>query len=160
MSYRLIEENLVRQNKAMILLSILLEEEFSRLQQGAPQLVSQIELSIQELMRQIAAERYSLRRLVGGVRQGAMKVKELFEDMAEDMRASFDQMLQVMDRSEQKCAVQASKNNALAMALFDQSKKLLNFMHNQIKPKNTEAYAATGRFARARVDARILTGRL
>ncbi|MEF2231361.1 MAG: flagellar export chaperone FlgN [Pseudodesulfovibrio sp.] len=160
MSYRLIEENLVRQNKAMILLSVLLEEEFSRLKQGAPQQVSLIELSIQELMRQIAAERYSLRRLVGAAQQGAQKVRELFASMEEGARSSFEQMLAVMDKSEQRCAVQASKNNALAMALFDQSKKLLNFMHNQIKPKNTDAYAATGRFARARSDARILTGRL
>ena len=34
---RLIEENLVRQNKAMMLLYVLLEEEFSRLNQGNPQ---------------------------------------------------------------------------------------------------------------------------
>ena len=160
MGYRLIEENLVRQNKAMILLSVLLEEEFSRLQQGAPQLVSQIELAIQELMRQIAAERYSLRRHVGAVQPGAQRVSELYGDMDEETRTNFGQMLQVMDKSEQKCAVQASKNNMLAMALFDQSKQLLTFMHNQIKPKNTGAYAATGRFARASSSARILTGRL
>ena len=160
MGYRLIEENLVRQNKAMILLSVLLEEEFSRLQQGAPQLVSQIELTIQELMRQIAAERYSLRRQVGVAQPGAQRVAELYADMDEETQASFMQMLEVMDKSEQKCAMQASKNNMLAMALFDQSKQLLSFMHNQIKPKNTESYAATGRFARARTDARILTGRL
>ena len=46
------------------------------------------------------------------------------------------------------------------MALFDQSKNLLDYMHNQIKPKNTDAYAASGRFAKAPNSARLLTGRL
>ncbi len=63
--FRVIEENLVRQNKALMLLSLLLEEEFSRLMKSNPQSVSQIELSIQELMRQIVVERASLRRNIG-----------------------------------------------------------------------------------------------
>jgi len=70
---QLIEENLVRQNKALMLLFILLEEEFSRLMQSNPQSVSQIELSIQELMRQIAVERASLRRKVQQVSPAALR---------------------------------------------------------------------------------------
>lgn len=160
MSFRMIEENLVRQNKAMMLLFVLLEEEFSRLTQGKPQLVSQIELSIQELMRQIAAERLSLRRSVGQALAGAERVSHLFASMDGKTRRNFERLLLVMDQTEQKCAVQAAKNSELAMALFDQSNTLLTFMHNQIKPKNTNAYAATGRFAKAPSDARILHGRL
>jgi len=160
MSLQLVEENLVRQNKAMVLLSVLLEEEFSRLQQGAPQQVSLIELSIQELMRQIAAERFSLRRHVGSVSPGAERVAHLFASIPGEERTTLERLLGMLDQTEQKCAVQASKNGALARALFDQSKKLLTFMHDQVKPKNTTAYAASGRFARARSDARILTGRL
>jgi lysophospholipase L1-like esterase len=157
---RLIEENLVRQNKAMMLLFILLEEEFSRLGQGNPQGVSQVELSIQELMRQVAAERHSLRSMVATLVPGALRVRELYPTLDQDMRDAFDKMIAMLDATEQKCARQAAKNNAMAVALFEQSKKLLTFMHNQIKPKNNGAYAASGRFARAPSAARLLTGRL
>ena len=158
--FRLIEENLVRQNKAMMLLSILLGEEFSRLTQSNPQGVSQLELSIQELMRQIAAERASLRRKVGAVMDGAGRIRDLFPLMEDDMRGRFEDMLKLLDDTEQKCAVQAAKNGELAMALFDQSQKLLSFMHDQIKPKNTVAYGSSGKFAQAPSQARLLTGRL
>jgi len=158
--FRLIEENLVRQNKAFILLSALLEEEFSRLKQSEPQAVSQIELSIQELMRQIAMERVSLRRMVGQTAEGAKRVRDLFLIMDDEVRGTFEQLLEMLDGTEQKCAVQASKNNLMTKALFEQSKKLLEFMHNQIKPKNTSSYSASGRFAKAASSARLLSGRL
>jgi len=158
--FRLIEENLVRQNKAMMLLKLLMEEEFSRLTKGNPQSVSQIELSIQELMRQIAGERTSLRRMVAALAPGAQRVRDLFLMMDEETQGNFEKLLSLMDESEQSCAMQAGKNNELAMALFDQSKKLLTFMHDQIKPKNTNAYAASGRYAKAPNSARLLSGRM
>lgn len=157
---QLIEENLVRQNKALMLLFILLEEEFSRLMQSNPQSVSQIELSIQELMRQIAVERASLRRKVQQVSPGSDRVGELLESMDQSRREAFEGLLTLLDDTQQKCAVQAAKNHQMAMALFDQSKGLLDFMHNQVKPKNTMSYAATGQYAKVSSSARILTGRL
>ncbi|BCS86813.1 flagellar export chaperone FlgN [Pseudodesulfovibrio sediminis] len=157
---RLIEENLVRQNKAVMLLSILLEEEFSRLMNLKPQSVSQIELSIQELMRQIAAERVSLRTMVGQMSAGSLRLAEIYPLLEPDVVEALKGLVIMMDDTEQKCAMQAAKNNEMATALFDQSKGLLNYMHNQIKPKNTNAYGRTGRFAKAPSDARLLTGRL
>ncbi|EGB13274.1 FlgN family protein [Pseudodesulfovibrio mercurii] len=157
---RLIEENLVRQNKAMLLMFFLLEEEFSRLTQLKPQSVSQVELSIQELMRQVAAERVSLRRLVARVEPSAKRVRELMPVISEEEGAALTELLARLDGTEQRCGVQAAKNQQMAMALFDQSKGLLNFMHNQIKPKSTTAYARTGRFAKGINDARLLSGRL
>lgn len=158
--FRLIEENLVRQTKAMLLLEVLMGEEYSRLMNAKPQSVSQIELSIQELMRQIAVERTSLRRMVAAQAPGAERVRDLFLMMDDEKRGEFEKLLQLLDDIEQKCGVQAGKNHQMAMALFDQSKSLLNFMHDQIKPKNTTAYAASGRYAKAASSARLLTGRL
>ncbi|MCJ2163184.1 MULTISPECIES: flagellar protein FlgN [unclassified Pseudodesulfovibrio] len=157
---RLIEENLVRQNKAMMLMSYLLEEEFSRLTNLKPQSVSQIELSIQELMRQIAAERISLRNLVAKVDPVAKRVKELLPGLGDAEGESLQALLKMLDDTEQKCGVQAAKNQQMAMALFDQSKGLLNFMHDQIKPKSTTAYGRSGRFAKGANSARLLSGRL
>ncbi len=158
--FRVIEENLVRQNKALMLLSLLLEEEFSRLMKSNPQSVSQIELSIQELMRQIVVERASLRRNIGEAVPGAARVSELYPSLNDEMKSNFQKLLSLMDETEQKCGIQAAKNNEMALALFDQSKNLLDFMHDQIKPKNTTAYGASGRFAKAPSNARLLTGRL
>ncbi|MGE4423195.1 MAG: flagellar protein FlgN [Pseudodesulfovibrio sp.] len=157
---RLIEENLVRQNKAMLLMYFLLEEEFSRLTQLKPQSVSQVELSIQELMRQVAAERVSLRRMLVHVEPSAQRVRDILPVLDEEQVQSITELLTRLDETEQKCGVQAAKNQQMAMALFDQSKGLLNFMHNQIKPKSTTAYARTGRFAKGVNDARLLNGRL
>ncbi|WFS63795.1 flagellar export chaperone FlgN [Pseudodesulfovibrio thermohalotolerans] len=157
---RLIEENLVRQNKAMLLMLLLLEEEFSRLTQLKPQSVSQVELSIQELMRQIVAERSSLRRMVIAVEPSAKRVRDLFPGLDREKGDSLRELLARLDAAEQKCGVQAAKNQQMAMALFDQSKGLLNFMHNQIKPKSTTAYGRSGRFAKGINDARLLSGRL
>ncbi|NDV17837.1 flagellar protein FlgN [Pseudodesulfovibrio sp. JC047] len=160
MKLRLVEENLVRQNKATMLLLLLLEEEFSRLGQLKPQSVSQIELSIQELMRQIVVERYSLRGLVGDSAPSAQKVADLYPLMDESMAENCRGLVKRLDETEQKCAKQAAKNNEMALALFDQSKGLLDFMHDQIKPKNTTAYSRFGRFAQAPSDARLLSGRM
>jgi hypothetical protein len=157
---RLIEENLVRQNKAMLLMFLLLEEEFSRLTQLKPQSVSRVELSIQELMRQVAAERLSLRRMIAQVVPGAQRVREIMPALEEDRADAIGKLLKRLDEAEQKCGVQASKNQQLAMALFDQSKGLLDFMHNQIKPKSTTTYGRTARYAQGVNDARLLSGRL
>jgi len=157
---RLIEENLVRQNKAMMLLLILLEEEFSRLMSLKPQSVSQIELSIQELMRQMAAERMALRKKIQAMNPEALQISDIYPQLNEETVERFSGMLAILDDTEQKCAMQAGKNGEMAMALFDQSKNLLDFMHNQIKPKNTMAYGRSGRFAQASTNARLLTGRL
>ena len=157
---RLIEENLVRQNKAMLLMFLLLEEEFSRLTQLKPQSVSRVELSIQELMRQVAAERASLRRMVAKVEPSAQRVRDILPGLDKEQAESLNQLLERLDQAEQNCGVQASKNQQMAMALFDQSKGLLDFMHNQIKPKSTTTYGRTARYAKGINDARLLSGRL
>jgi hypothetical protein len=157
---RLIEENLVRQNKAMLLMYFLLEEEFSRLTNLKPQSVSQVELSIQELMRQVAAERLSLRRMVARTEPSAQRVRDILPGLDKEEAENIRELLARLDETEQKCGIQAAKNQQLAMALFDQSKGLLDFMHNQIKPKSTTTYGRTARFAKGINDARLLSGRL
>lgn len=158
---RLIEENLVRQNKGMLLLKTLLEEEFSRLMNRDPRGASRIELSIQELLRQLSHERLSLKRLVAGVNPEASRVRDLFDSMEEELRKIMQELLALLDETEQACAVQASKNHELAEALREQSQSLLDFMHREIQPKNEGAYSAKGRFApKDSGHANILRGRL
>ena len=158
--FRYIEENLVRQNKAMVLLQVLFQEEFSRLLKSDAVGVSRLELSIQELIRQLASERGYLRSLVQDIEPGARRVSELYGVMDQEKADTFAELVQVLDKTEQGCATQAAKNHELAMALHDQSKALLNFLHNEIRPKHQDSYSAKGRFANPSSQASLLRGRL
>lgn len=154
-----IQESLTRQQKGMLLLHTLLTEEFSLLMDRQPKEVSRMELSIQELMRQLAVERLSLKAEVKRIDPDAERLTQL--DMAKDDRDKVDQLLSELDEMEQQSAVQAAKNQNLAMGLFDQSKELLQFLHKEIQPKNRDTYSAKGRFADVgETQPSILRGRL
>lgn len=160
MDIHYIEENLVRQNKAMLLLSALLMEEFSRLTARNAQGVSQIEISIQELLRQMVSERQSLRSMVGQLVPGAQRVAELEGHVDQERFDLMQELIARLDETQQECGRQANKNHSLAVALHDQSRQLLEFMHNEIQPKTKDAYSARGRYVPPTQHGNILRGRL
>ena len=155
-----VTDSLNRQHKALLLLKTLLEEEFSRLTDLEPQTVSSIELSVQELLRQLGRERMLVRGLVGDIQPGAQRVRELADVVDEDRMARMQDLLAEMDDMEQACARQAAKNQALVLGLYDQSTGLLQVLHDAVQPKSKAAYAKTGRFAQVRPEASLIRGRL
>lgn len=158
---RQLKENLSRQEKAMLLLHLLLQEEYSRLKDRDSRGVSPLELSIQELMRQIMRERESLLRMVGKLSGGkASRMRQLVPLLAEEPAAEITAMLKRLDDEEQRCARQAARNRQLALALFEQSSKLLNFMHSKLKPVRVEGYSARGRYASRPGETRLVRGTL
>ena len=155
-----IQENLTRQIHALELLSSLLEEEFADLRGRKPQDVSILEISIQELMRQIALERQSLRGLIQAAYPGKVRVFEVMEALSGEAAASLGAQLQDMDRMEQICAIQADKNRQLAMGLYDQSLNLLKRLHQSIEPGKSDMYSRRGRFAKSQQpQASVFRGR-
>ncbi|HWR04754.1 MAG TPA: flagellar export chaperone FlgN [Humidesulfovibrio sp.] len=144
-----IQENLTRQIRALELLSSLLEEEFADLRDRKPQDVSILELSIQELMRQIAGERKSLRSLIETTYPGKQRVSEVAQSLAPEVAQALSGQLAVLDRAEQTCAIQADMNRQLAMGLYDQSLNLLKQLHQAIEPGKSDMYSRRGRFARS-----------
>lgn len=145
----LIQENLSRQLKGLSLLKALLEEEFSRLMKHDALGITPIELSVQELMRQLAAERISLKAMVKTIDPDAERIRDIVEGMGDGLRTEVEALLQGIDRAEQDCGMQAHKNQQMVLALYDQSTKLLNYMHKQISPQeNKGAYSARGRYAK------------
>ena len=78
-----IRENLARQEKAMGLLAGLLQEEFSLLREGKPQDVTGLEMSIQELIRQIAEERAQLKATVLAWKGEAVRLNVLVAELPE-----------------------------------------------------------------------------
>lgn len=144
-----IQENLTRQIRALELLSSLLEEEFADLRDRKPQDVSILELSIQELMRQVAVERRSLRGLIQAKYPGKQRVSEVAQGLEPGVAQSLSEQLAILDRAEQTCAIQADMNRQLAMGLYDQSLKLLKQLHQAIEPGKSDTYSRRGRFARS-----------
>ncbi|MFV0347203.1 MAG: flagellar protein FlgN [Halodesulfovibrio sp.] len=147
--------NLVRQFKGMQVLELLIEEEFAQLRNNKPQEITATEFAIHELMRQLAVERLELRKMLGGKR-----LSEVMPLLSEDQQTVLNALLGELDALEQRCARQASVNAKLALALHDQSQTLLDYIQEQIKPKNQNTYGKKGRYAQTRPEATLIQGRL
>ncbi len=154
-----IHANMHRQNQALALLFSLLEEEFSLLRERRAPEISRIEFSIQELLRQIAAERSALRALVAAAKPGARRLVELFTGLPVEDATALSTALRQADKAEQACAVQAEKNTIMAQALADQSRSLLEYLHKEIQPKSAATYSGRGRYSTHRPEASILRRR-
>lgn len=151
-------ENLTRQYQALKVLQFLQEEEFSHLKEFRPQSVGVQEFSIQELMRQIMAERKGVRAMMQAINPSVRRLTELAELFGEDWKAVED-LLDRIDKLEQVCAKQAEKSYALALALYDQSSSYVNFFKQQFTPKKS-AYGRNGVFATTKPAPAILRGAL
>ncbi|MBU1042713.1 MAG: flagellar export chaperone FlgN [Proteobacteria bacterium] len=158
---QLIQANLSRQIRALELLSSLLEEEFAALMDRRPQDVSVLELSLQDLMRQLVAERYQLRRFISVDYPGLERLRDIMAKLPVEMAAKLSADLAEMDKAEQLCAMQADKNRQLALGLFDQSMQLLTHLHSAIQPKRGDAYGKRGRYTKPpQANASFFSGRL
>jgi hypothetical protein len=158
---QLIQANMSRQIHALELLSSLLEEEFAALMGRQPQEVSVLELAVQDLMRQLVAERMQLRRFIAAGYPGLERLRDVLGKLPAEDAAQLSSDLADMDRSEQLCAMQADKNRQLALGLFDQSMQLLTHLHKAIQPERSDVYGKRGRFAKApQGQASFFSGRL
>ncbi|OGR34451.1 MAG: hypothetical protein A2051_00840 [Desulfovibrionales bacterium GWA2_65_9] len=158
---QLIQANLSRQVCALELLSSLLEEEFAALMGRQPQDVSVLELSVQDLMRQLVVERMQLRRFIGAGYPGLERMRDVMAKLPAETAAKLSADLANMDRSEQLCAMQADKNRQLALGLFDQSMQLLTHLHQAIQPSKGDVYGKRGRFTKPpQGQASFFSGRL
>lgn len=153
--FDIISGNLVRQTKGMELLSTLLEEEFSLLQARDSDAVMGMELSVHELLRQLAAERHDVRRLLDGG-----KVLDYAAMLPATQGDFLRALMQRLDDFEQRCARQASFNTDLSLALLDQSQELLDYLHKRLVPPKPVNYGRRGGMAAPRSEAAILRGRL
>lgn len=156
---RLIEENLSRQAQALACLLGLLQEEFALLGEGRAQDVTQLELCIQELMRQIMAERLSLRRFIRLVDPNSSRLSHISDFLRPEARERCAALAARLDATEQRCAIQAEQNRLLALALHEQSTALLGFLHQSVAAPPVNTYGAQGRMTHQAMEPRILRGR-
>lgn len=151
-------ENLSRQVKAADLLRMLLEEEFAHLKGLSPQQVAGVEFSIQELLRQLAAERMSIRTAYRTLSPEAKRLTDVLPHFPKEERETALALFKTLDRLEQKCAKQAENNYKMALGLYDQNRSYLDFIQKKITPKKN-VYSANGRFGAAASNPAFLRGR-
>ncbi|WP_027185734.1 flagellar export chaperone FlgN [Desulfovibrio inopinatus] len=151
-------QNITRQSKALQTLFTLQQEEFAHLKELNPEAVSRTELSIQELMRQIAAERSEISLLIKKCDPSAKRVRDLLPSFTQEQRDEVEKSFALLEKVEQQCAKQAEKNHRLALGLFNQSQSYMSFLQKQLIPKK-ETYSKNGRFQDADTGPRVLRGR-
>ncbi len=160
---RNIIESLSRQEKGFALLRELLQEEYELLRKRKPQDISVLELSIHELMAQLMAERKGLIKILGGKKLSKyvawLKTKNLPEGKNNPVTI-IETILASLTRLEQRCARQGEANTQLAFALMDQSKELLDFLHDQIAPKQQGSYSKKGTYQQPVQRSSLLKGSL
>ncbi len=146
---------LYRQKQAMKLLVHLLEEEYEYLRKRQTDEVVALEMSIHELIRQMAQEKTDMKAMLDGgkvlVYAGLLPkedgdyVRELFAEI---------------DKNEQKAARIASRNAQLSLAFLDQSQRLMQELHSQIIPNTSITYGRRGNMGSHRPQAALISGRL
>lgn len=154
--YTIIIGSLDRQAKGLHLLNQLLDEEFSLLMNRQTDAIMSLEFSIHELVRQLANEKLLVRRMLGGG-----KILDYAEMQAEENRKiEVRNLWQEIDNFEQYCSRQASINAELSLALLDQSKDVLTYLHKRIQPQTPSTYDCCGGFVQKRPDAALISGRM
>ena len=151
--------NLGRQHGAVRLLEVLLSEEFSHLSERDPGAVASVEFSIQELLRQITAERHSLHGLYAALDPKAKRLADLAGQLDEETRDAARGLCEAIDKTEQRSAKQASRNYAMALGLYDVTKESLDNLQKLMTPKKG-VYGARGRMASATPTPGMISGRL
>lgn len=155
--YTVIHGSLDRQDKGLRLLAELLNEEFDLLMTHDTQEIMVLELSIHELLRQLATEKSFVRRHLGDGR-----VSDYIDMLAdEEQKTAMKALLASVDSGEQISARRAAQNAELSLALLDQSRSLLTFLHRSVQPMAPASYGRTGAYSRQpRPEAALISGRL
>lgn len=153
--YDVIHNNLHRQSRGLDLLYSLLDEEFELLVGRKTDDIMALEFSIHELVRQLAVEKAEVRRLLGGGR-----VADYASMLDDESRVEIQSLWSEIDDYEQRCSRQASQNAELSLALLDQSKAVLTYLHTRVQPQTPSTYARTGVYMQHRPVAALISGRL
>ena len=155
---QIILSDLIRQAKGTELLCQLLREEYALLRAGEPDRVAALEMSIQDLIRQLVRERETL---TGRLRaQGMAGLAVFLETLSPEDRLVFETWRARIVAHEQDSGQLASVNAELAMALWKQSGVLLRHFQEQVAPRQRTTYSAKGTWQDRATTATLVRGRL
>ncbi|WP_428560124.1 MAG: flagellar export chaperone FlgN [Solidesulfovibrio sp. DCME] len=151
--------NLDRQMRAVELMRALQAEEFAALTARDPEAVASLEFSIQELLRQLAAERLGLHALYAAFDPSAKRLFDIIDRFPPEAAARARSLHAAIDAAEQACAKQAGRTYAMALGLYDMARNGLDNLRGLLAPKK-DVYGAKGRMAVGQAGPRLLSGRL
>lgn len=154
----IIFSSLYRQYQGTKLLTLMLEEEYSLLRGGQPDQVAGLEMSIQELVRQLVRERESMQKKLA--HHGFSNLSDYSSKQSGEDQERLQQMLEQVIDQEQISARQSTINADLAMALWEQSGKLLSTFSERIAPKKRYTYTSKGTWNERNATAHLVSGRL
>lgn len=156
--FQIIFGSLTRQTKGSQLLTVLLQEEYALLRAGKPDRVTALELTIQELIRQLVREREFLLRVLNA--NGFAKLRPYLDTLDAAANGPCEVLLAKLTDFEQASARQATINADLAMALWTQSGDLLRYFQNKVAPRERNTYTAKGTWHNRPTTAALVHGRL
>ncbi len=151
-----ISGSLSRQVKALELLKVLLEEEFSLLRENKTDEITDIEFSIHKLLSQLSDEKEALIASLGGG-----KVLDFAQMRNDEEKEIIINLYNEVDANEQACSRQSSMNADISLSLLKQNEELLKGLTDAITPKEQATYGKKGGYQNyVRPDAILLSGRL
>lgn len=154
--YDIIIASLNRQDKALGVLSDLLEEEYELLMKRDTDAIAANEFSIQELIKQLLHEKNVVIGTLGGIR-----ASQYAETLPEEQGRPLLELLASIDKAEQNTSRNASRNAQLCLALLDQNTRNLNKFTEHAVPKTSFVYGRRGAMRTvAHPEASFVTGRM
>ena len=144
MNIDVLRHSLVRQEKGFGLLHSLLEEEFAHLGGQDPEAVFRIELSIQQLLRQLALEREHLHAQVSELAGPGTDLSQLMQGLQGTTKQELESILARTSGLERLCSRQASVNAEMVLALVDQGQQLIEFLCREVAPRDSSTYSCKG----------------
>ncbi len=139
-----IAASLDRQYKGLKLLAFLLEKEFLLLTSSKPHEISRLQFSIQELLRQLVAERESVHFRLREIQPKAAMVRDILHTFPVTLRCLLEDLVQHIRQEEKTCRRLAARNTTIAQGLAEQTQSLLTFLHEQVSPRNQGTYTPGG----------------
>ncbi|SDN33749.1 FlgN protein [Desulfonauticus submarinus] len=130
----MLKEKLYRIRQALNLLLEMLEEEFSCLKNRKMDKIADLEVCIQGLLEQLNREKQEF--IIIARKKGFDSVFKFFNNLGQIDKYSV--LLTDIKQKEQKIKILSAKNNALAVALANQTANMLNFLQTKIKESNPE----------------------
>jgi len=150
--------NLRRQERAVALLEMLQKEEFSHLSARDPGAVASIEFSIQELLRQLAVERTSLHQVYAAMDPAAKRLVDVVDRFDADSARAARELCAHIEAAEKRCAMQASRNYAMALGLYDVAKGSMDNLQRLLIPQKG-LYGSSGRMSTGHPGPGVISGR-
>ncbi len=145
--------------KALDLLYSLQREEYELLLGRDKSGLQKNQFAIQKLLKQIHTEKKGLYNMLHGS-LGIKDLNDIQRVIPSPVKQEVLSLINQVKVKEKLCMEQATQNADLAIAHLEQTKDLVNFLYDQIRPKAKNVYSRYGRLNQKTMGPCIINGRL